>query len=88
MASPKFWKGRSKNKKYHSGGGMFVPASGIGIISSIGQIGAFCAPIMLGWIKTLTGSLTIGLMIISGLVISGGLAVLLGVPSKNRSDKQ
>ncbi|WP_288067699.1 MFS transporter [Herbaspirillum sp.] len=63
-------------------------ASGIGIISSIGQIGAFCAPIMLGWIKTLTGSLTIGLMIISGLVISGGLAVLLGVPSKNRSDKQ
>ncbi|WP_255517674.1 MFS transporter [Herbaspirillum sp. SJZ107] len=59
-------------------------ASGIGIISSIGQIGAFCAPIMLGWIKTLTGSLTIGLIIISGLVISGGLAVLLGVPSKTK----
>lgn len=60
-------------------------AGGIGIISSIGQVGAFCGPIMLGWIKTLTGSLTIGLMIISALVISGGLAVLLGVPSKTRA---
>lgn len=59
-------------------------ASGIGIISSIGQIGAFCAPIMLGWIKTVTGSLTIGVVIISALVISGGLAVLLGVPAKSK----
>lgn len=61
-------------------------AGGIGVISSIGQFGAFGAPILLGWIKTLTGSLTIGLLVVATLVISGGLAVLLGVPGRRKPE--
>jgi ACS family phthalate transporter-like MFS transporter len=56
-------------------------AAGIGAISSLGQVGAFCGPIALGWIKTATGSLAIGLSAIAALVVLGGLAVLIGVPA-------
>ncbi|SAK85686.1 d-galactonate transporter [Caballeronia arationis] len=56
-------------------------AAGIGAISSLGQVGAFCGPIALGWIKTVTGSLAIGLSAIAALVVLGGLAVLIGVPA-------
>ncbi|MCM3378097.1 hypothetical protein M3654_24100, partial [Bacillus licheniformis] len=31
-------------------------AGGIGVISSLGQVGAFFAPIVLGWVKSVTGS--------------------------------
>jgi ACS family phthalate transporter-like MFS transporter len=56
-------------------------AAGIGAISSLGQVGAFCGPIALGWIKTMTGSLAIGLSAIAAIVLLGGLAVLIGVPA-------
>lgn len=56
-------------------------AAGIGAISSLGQVGAFCGPIALGWIQTMTGSLAIGLSAIAALVVLGGLAVLIGVPA-------
>ena len=36
----------------------------------------------LGWIKTVTGSLAIGLSAIAALVVLGGLAVLIGVPAR------
>jgi ACS family phthalate transporter-like MFS transporter len=62
-------------------------AAGIGVISSLGQVGAFCGPIALGWIKTVTGSLSIGLSAIAALVVLGGLAVLLGVPANSLREK-
>lgn len=62
-------------------------AAGIGAISSLGQVGAFCGPIALGWIKTVTGSLSIGLSAIAALVVLGGLAVLLGVPANSLREK-
>ena len=62
-------------------------AGGISAISSLGQIGAFCAPIRLGWINTVTGSLAAGLMTIGVLVLAGGLAVLIAVPANTLSEK-
>lgn len=56
-------------------------AAGIAVISSLGQLGALCGPIALGWIKTMTGSLAIGLSIIAAIVMAGGVAVLVGVPA-------
>jgi ACS family phthalate transporter-like MFS transporter len=55
-------------------------AGGIGVISSLGQVGAFFAPIVLGWVKSLTGSFAAGLLLVAALVFCGGVAVLLGVP--------
>jgi ACS family phthalate transporter-like MFS transporter len=62
-------------------------AGGISAISSLGQIGALCAPVGLGWINTVTGSLAIGLMTIGVLVLAGGLAVLIAVPANALSEK-
>lgn len=62
-------------------------AGGISAISSLGQIGAFCAPIGLGWINTVTGNLAAGLMTIGVLVLAGGLAVLIAVPANTLSEK-
>jgi MFS transporter, ACS family, phthalate transporter len=56
-------------------------AGGIGLISSAGQIGAFMAPLFLGWIKTVTGSFALGLICVAAAVFAGGVAVLLGVPA-------
>ena len=66
-------------------------AAGIGAISSLGQVGAFCGPVALGWIKTMTGSLAIGLSAIAAIVLLGGLAVLIGVPAntlREHAEKQ
>jgi ACS family phthalate transporter-like MFS transporter len=57
-------------------------AGGIGVISSAGQIGAFFAPIGMGWVKEVTGSFAIGLFSVAALVFLGGLIVLLGVRSR------
>jgi ACS family phthalate transporter-like MFS transporter len=55
-------------------------AGGIGVISSLGQVGAFFGPILLGWVKSITGSFAAGLLLVAALVFVGGAIVLLGVP--------
>nr|WP_321967903.1 MFS transporter [Burkholderia cepacia] len=55
-------------------------AGGIGLISSLGQIGAFFSPIVLGWVKSATGSFSAGFILVAALVLVGGVTVFLGVP--------
>lgn len=55
-------------------------AGGIGVISSLGQVGAFFGPIVLGWVKSMTGSFAAGLLLVAVLVFAGGVTVLMGVP--------
>ncbi|MFX7973181.1 hypothetical protein ABTK40_20490, partial [Acinetobacter baumannii] len=62
-------------------------AGGIGVISSLGQVGAFFAPIVLGWVKTVTGSFSAGILLVAVLVFAGGIAVLLGVPRQQQVPK-
>jgi ACS family phthalate transporter-like MFS transporter len=62
-------------------------AGGISTISALGQVGAFCAPVGLGWINSLTGHLGPGLIVIGGLVLAGGLAVLIAVPARTLSEQ-
>jgi ACS family phthalate transporter-like MFS transporter len=63
-------------------------AGGIGAISSLGQVGAFLAPIVLGRIKDMTGSFSTGILLVAALVFMGGVAVLLGVPPERSTTKQ
>ncbi|MFM0704381.1 MFS transporter [Paraburkholderia sediminicola] len=60
-------------------------AGGIGVISSLGQVGAFFGPILLGWVKSITGSFAAGLLLVAVLVFAGGVIVLVGVP-RNKQD--
>jgi MFS-type transporter involved in bile tolerance (Atg22 family) len=52
------------------------------LVSSIGVIGGFVSPTLLGFIKDLTGSLDNGIFTIALLMLAGGLAILLALPAK------
>jgi ACS family phthalate transporter-like MFS transporter len=54
---------------------------GIAVVSSIGALGGAVAPALLGWVKTQTGSLALGLELAAGMVLLGSLVLLLGIPA-------
>jgi ACS family phthalate transporter-like MFS transporter len=62
-------------------------AGGIGVISSLGQVGAFFAPIVLGWVKSVTGSFSAGILLVAALVFIGGIAVFFGVPRERQAQR-
>ena len=55
-------------------------ATGIAVISSIGILGGFVSRTLIGWVKTATGSLNNGLLVMMALICLGGLTLLLAVP--------
>ncbi|MGH7105848.1 MAG: MFS transporter, partial [Acetobacteraceae bacterium] len=53
-------------------------AGGLAFINSVGTLGGFFGPFMMGWLKDLTGSFDSGLALMAVIVmISAGFAVLL-----------
>ena len=52
-------------------------AAGIALINSVGNIGGFVGPYLLGYIKDATQSFTIGLILIGVIVMLGGSLVLV-----------
>ncbi len=57
-------------------------ATGIAVISSIGTLGGFVSPALIGWVKTATGRIDMGLAAICALVVLGGITLLLAVPAR------
>lgn len=57
-------------------------AGGIALINSIGLIGGFVSPFVIGWMKTVTGSVNDGLYFVTALMVIGAIALLAGVPAK------
>jgi ACS family tartrate transporter-like MFS transporter len=61
--------------------GMFLTgaaaAGGIAFINSIGNVGGFVGPYLLGWVRDATGSYTAGLYVLGGLAFAGAIATLL-----------
>ncbi|OXH82096.1 hypothetical protein CA831_37885, partial [Burkholderia multivorans] len=60
---------------------------GIGVISSLGQVGAFFAPIVLGWVKSVTGSFSAGILLVAALVFIGGIVVFFCVPRERQAQR-
>jgi MFS transporter, ACS family, tartrate transporter len=54
-------------------------AGGIAFINTIGVSGGFFGPVMMGWLKDLTGSFTTGLMVMAGIML---VATLLAASLK------
>lgn len=80
-AKPPLW---SMPTAFLSGG---AAATGIATINSIGNLGGFAGPAMIGWVKTHTGSYTGGLYFVAGLlVLSCVLTLVLAYGGKARSD--
>jgi D-galactonate transporter len=55
-------------------------AVGIALISSIGVVGGFVGPALLGFTKDATGSFTMGISIVAAIMIVGGLTTILCLP--------
>jgi nitrate/nitrite transporter NarK len=55
-------------------------ATGIAVISSIGILGGFVSPTIIGYIKTVSGSIDYGLLAMTALICAGGMTLLLAVP--------
>jgi len=52
-------------------------AGAIALINSLGNIGGFAGPFVIGWIKQATGSFTWGLLAVAGGVLMSGIIALL-----------
>jgi nitrate/nitrite transporter NarK len=52
-------------------------AGGIALINSIGLLGGFLSPSLIGWLKSATGSLEMGLFAMAALLFVGGLLILV-----------
>jgi len=52
-------------------------ATGIATINSIGNLGGFVGPAMIGWIKDSTGSFAGGLWFVAGLLVLSAVMTLL-----------
>jgi len=59
-------------------------ASGIATINSIGNLGGFAGPAMIGWIKDQTGSFAGGLYFVGALLVLSAVVTLLLARSANR----
>lgn len=57
-------------------GGM-AAAAGIAIINSLGNLSGFCAPFFIGWMKDLTGGISVTLYVLAALGVLGGLIVFV-----------
>ncbi|MEX3693424.1 MFS transporter [Paraburkholderia sp. BR14263] len=64
-----------------------VAASGIGLISSLGQFGGIFAPTVIGLASSRFGSNAIGLYAVALVSILGGLAIVFGVPRRAISEQ-
>ncbi len=56
-------------------------AAGIAAINSVGNLGGFVSPYMIGWLKDLTRSTTPGMYAVSAILVAGALLVL-GIPAR------
>jgi nitrate/nitrite transporter NarK len=62
-------------------------AGGLAFINSVGTLGGFFGPFLMGWLKDLTGSFNSGLLLMATIVmISAGFAVLLRLVGVNGRD--
>ena len=52
-------------------------AGGIAFINSIGLLGGFISPSLIGWLKAETGTLQSGLMAMALILCAGGASILL-----------
>jgi nitrate/nitrite transporter NarK len=59
-------------------------AGGIALINSVGNLGGFAGPYIMGWVKDATGSFKAGLYVLAGFGIAAAIVTLMVVRSAPR----
>ena len=57
-------------------------AAGIALINSVANLAGFVSPFLIGWIKDQTHSTSIGLYVLSGVLVAGAVIVIAAVPAR------
>lgn len=57
-------------------------AAGIALVSSIGSLGGLVGPSMIGYVKSVSSSLTLGIQIAGSVVLVGSIVLLIGIPAR------
>jgi ACS family tartrate transporter-like MFS transporter len=60
-------------------------AGGIALVNSIGNVGGFVGPYLMGWIRDATGGFTAGLLTLAGILVLGAVIVLRLEEPKERT---
>lgn len=60
-------------------------AGGIALINTLGQFGGIVSPVMVGYIKDMSGSTTPALYVIGGTCILAGALLMWGLPQSLRT---
>lgn len=55
-------------------------AGGIALVNSVGNVGGFIGPILVGWIRDATGNFAAGLLALAGVLVLGA-AVVFAIPT-------
>lgn len=63
-------------------------AAGIALISTLGGMAAVLSPVLVGTIKTQSGSIYLAFTVISILLVIGAITLLLGIPARLLREKQ
>ena len=61
-------------------------AGGIAFITSLGGIGAFVSPTLVGWLKSSTGSIYSGLTLLGVITLLGAVVMWVAIPANERDD--
>ena len=59
-------------------------AGGIALINSVGNLGGFAGPYIMGWVKNATGNYKAGLYVLAAFGIAAAIVTLIIVKSRAR----
>ncbi|CDG83060.1 MFS transporter [Janthinobacterium agaricidamnosum] len=65
--------------------GGVAAAAGIGVIASVGNMAGFFSPYLIGWFKDATHSTNSALLIVSALMMAGGVVMVTAFPARQES---
>jgi ACS family phthalate transporter-like MFS transporter len=57
-------------------------AGGIALVNTLGQLGGLLTPLLIGWGKSQTGDLRIGLSVVGAVVVLGVLSIAISFPRR------
>jgi len=52
-------------------------AGGLALLNSFSNLGGFFGPYLMGWAKQATGNFTLGILLLSGMLVLAGVSVIV-----------